>query len=189
MDRRQQKTRAAILDAFAELLSKKNYDKITVKDIIDRANVGRSTFYAHFETKEALLQVLCSSIFDHVIESAKTSHTEAHSHGKYSDHGPRSVFCHILYHLEENDHGVLELLEGGSGDIFLRYFKNSLKEIAALEIAEIPEENLPEVPEDFLIDAIASSFAEMVHWWTAGGRKETPEELDRYFHAMMPFLS
>ena len=66
MDRRQRKTRQAIYDAFTTLLEKKNYSNITVQDIIDEADVGRSTFYSHFETKDELLKSLCTEIFNHV---------------------------------------------------------------------------------------------------------------------------
>ena len=53
MDRRQRKTREAIFAAFIALLSKKDFSQITVGEIIDKADVGRATFYSHFETKAA----------------------------------------------------------------------------------------------------------------------------------------
>ena len=58
MDRRQKKSREAIFGAFTELLSKKHYNQITVGEIIEKADVGRATFYAHFETKDFLLKEL-----------------------------------------------------------------------------------------------------------------------------------
>lgn len=66
MDRRQRKTREAIFRAFTGLLKEENYSKITVQQIIDRADIGRTTFYTHFETKDALLESFCTDIFDHV---------------------------------------------------------------------------------------------------------------------------
>ncbi len=54
-DRRVRRTRENLFSALSELMQEKRYNKITIQDIIDRADVGRSTFYAHFETKDDLL--------------------------------------------------------------------------------------------------------------------------------------
>ena len=58
-DRRITKTRKAIYAAFLQLLNQKDYESITVQEIIDLADVGRSTFYSHYESKELLLDELC----------------------------------------------------------------------------------------------------------------------------------
>lgn len=55
LDRRVQKTRKLLSDAFVALIVEKGYDEVSIQDILDRANVGRSTFYAHYENKEQLL--------------------------------------------------------------------------------------------------------------------------------------
>ena len=54
-DRRSQRTRRLLGDALVALLVEKRYDTITVQDIIERANVGRTTYYAHYKDKEDLL--------------------------------------------------------------------------------------------------------------------------------------
>ena len=69
MDRRQRKTREAIFNAFTGLLSQKDYTQITVGEIIDRADIGRATFYAHFETKEILLKEFCRELFCHIFDA------------------------------------------------------------------------------------------------------------------------
>ena len=183
MDRRQQKTRAAIFTALSGLLEEKNYSKITVQEIIDTANVGRTTFYAHFETKDDLLKALCEELFGHIIDSAMDC---SHTHGLYSDSSaPESVFCHLLQHLQENDRNIMVLLSCESSEICLRYFKNCLNHLIQTQYAEQIRRNSARIPEDFLINHIAGSFVEMVLWWSKGNGKHTPEQLDQYFCAVI----
>src|SRR5262245_60618298 len=54
-DRRIQKTQKLLHEALGYLIREKPYDSIVVKEILDRANVGRSTFYTHFRDKDELL--------------------------------------------------------------------------------------------------------------------------------------
>ena len=183
MDRRQQKTRTAIFSAFTSLLAEKSYSKITVQEIIDAANVGRTTFYAHFETKDDLLKELCEELFGHIIGSAMDC---THTHGLYSDgSAPESVFCHLLQHLQENDKNIIALLSCESSEMFLRFFKDSLNELVRSQFINQNRKANTDIPEDFLINHISGSFVEMVLWWIKGHRKQTPEDLDRYFRAVI----
>src|SRR5512138_1079552 len=73
-DRRSQRTRQLLSEALVELIQEKDYSTITVNDIIERANVGRSTFYAHYSDKDALFL----NQMDRVIEllSQDSAHPE-----------------------------------------------------------------------------------------------------------------
>lgn len=54
-DRRIRRTQKSLHDALISLVLQKNYDSITVQGILDRADVGRATFYSHFKSKDELL--------------------------------------------------------------------------------------------------------------------------------------
>lgn len=179
MDRRQQKTREAIFYAFTGLLSNKNYNQISVQEIIDEANVGRTTFYAHFETKDFLLKELCEELFNHIIDTAMGLE-DKHYHcncGAKND----SVFLHLLRHLQENDLNVLGLLSSENNDIFLRYFKSNLKKLIINQYVNKGEFKTSSLPEDYLVNHISSSFVEAVNWWISRKMKEKPEEITEYF--------
>ena len=183
IDRRQQKTRQAIFVAFGKLLETKTYNKITVQEIIDEANIGRSTFYAHFETKDDLLRVLCEELFSHIMSSYKG---EESKQSLFADcHNPVSVFDHLLRHLEENDKNIINLLNCESSEIFLRYFKDSLNNLIREQFINHARHVNQDLPEDFLINHISGSFVEMVLWWIKGGMKQSSETLDKYFRAVI----
>ena len=179
MDRRQKKTRDAIFSAFAELLSQKHYNQISVQEIIDAANVGRTTFYAHFETKDYLLKSLCEELFGHIIDTAMGL---PHGHYHYScGNKTDSVFLHLVRHLQENDRNILELLSSENNEIFMKYFKTNLRTLIVTQYAEKGLLNSATLPEDYLVNHIASSFVETIDWWVSRGMKETPETITEYF--------
>ncbi len=177
MDRRQQKTRLAIFNAFTSLLSKKSYGRISVQEIIDEANVGRTTFYSHFETKDYLLKELCEELFRHIIQSTK-GHSDMPTH-LFNCSAPDSVFLHLIEHLQKNDNHILDLLSSENNNIFEKYFKENLKELIRSEYADLPK--APDLPEDYLINHIAAAFVETVNWWISGKMKQSPEEITSYF--------
>ncbi|MBQ8896232.1 MAG: TetR/AcrR family transcriptional regulator [Clostridia bacterium] len=187
MDRRQRKTRDAIFNAFSRLLSKKNYNQISVQEIIDEANVGRTTFYAHFETKDFLLKSLCEELFDHIIDTAMGM---PHSHSRLTcGLEADSVFLHLLRHLQENDLNILALLSSENNEIFLRYFKSNLKKLIVSQYAEKGRLKKSNLPEDYLVNHISSSFVEAVSWWITRKMKETPEQITEYFLATVDMLA
>lgn len=70
-DRRVLRTKQLLWDAFVKLILKKGYDAVTIQDIIDEANVGRSTFYSHYESKENLLLGAQSHLADMFLNESR----------------------------------------------------------------------------------------------------------------------
>ena len=180
MDRRQRKTREAIFNAFIGLLSKKEFGQITVGEIIDRADVGRATFYAHFETKDFLLKELCEELFCHIFDATRHAPTE-HRHIFDCD-APDSVFLHLFQHLQKNDNNILELLSCRNNELFLQYFKLNLQKLVASQLPLFQAKKPERLPDSFWLNHIASTFIETLRWWLDNGRKDSPEAITEYFY-------
>ena len=178
MDRRQKKTKEAIIRAFGNLLKKKKYDHITVQDIIDEADIGRSTFYAHFETKDALLNEVCDGIFDCVFPDGFLPPCGFQD----SDGGLEGKLTHILYHLKESNTEIIDRLSSDGEKLFLDFFKNHMTKVFATYILSYPEG----VPEDYLMNHLTGSFMETVKWWFSNDTDVSPETLAGYFISMIP---
>ena len=179
MDRRQRKTREAIFSAFIALLSQQDYTQITVGEIIDKADVGRATFYAHFETKDYLLKELCRELFCHIFDAAQDNH--CHSHIFRCD-APDSVFLHLFQHLSRNDNQILQLLSCPNNDLFLQYFKEQLQIMVRSRLSDFAGRKDPRLPEGFWVHHIASTFVETLRWWIENGMQESPETITEYFY-------
>lgn len=182
MDRRQKKTRKAIFAAFTSLLAQKEFEHITVGEVIERADVGRATFYAHFETKEFLLKELCEELFCHVFDAANA--VGGHEH-IFACHAPDSVFLHLFQHIQRNDNGLLELLSGKSSDLFLRYFKKDLVQLVKSRLPVFEGIKREGLPDSYWSNHIASTFVETIRWWIEHGKKESPETMAQYFHMVL----
>ena len=180
MDRRQRKTREAIFNAFTELLSKKHYSQITVGEIIDKADIGRATFYAHFETKDFLLKELCEELFCHIFDATEEC-GEHHKH-IFDCEAPSSVILHLLQHLQKNDNKILDLLGCENNELFLRYFKENLKYLINKHPHLFGGEKPNELPDDYWSNHISTTFVETVRWWLDNGMKENPQMLANYFY-------
>ena len=65
-DRRVKRTRDAIVEAFFALALEKGYAHVSIKDIVERANIGRTTFYAHYNDKDDLLNQVLGTLFSSI---------------------------------------------------------------------------------------------------------------------------
>lgn len=176
MDRRQLKTRKAIFSTFCDLLKVKKYEHITVQEIIESANVGRSTFYDHFETKDLLLNELCKEIFYHVFEKDPCPWV-----GR--DYDLKSKITHILWHIQDsiNDVFGLSVMVSSSSEIFMRYFMEHLKAVFILYLDDLDNVN----DKDFVLNHLVYSFWGMLMWWLKSGLSVSPELLAEKFISTM----
>lgn len=93
-DRRVIRTKQLLWDALVKLILKKGYDAVTIQDIIDEANIGRSTFYSHFESKENLLlgaQSHLSSMFLNDSPDGKIDFQLMYQHAKENKKVARAI--------------------------------------------------------------------------------------------------
>jgi AcrR family transcriptional regulator len=98
LDRRIQKTLKLLQNALAELIAEKDYDDITIQEILDRANVGRSTFYAHFENKDHLLRNILTYLNEQFEEGIKQISEE---HKTFEENSPNLPF-RVVRFVEQN---------------------------------------------------------------------------------------
>ncbi len=179
MDRRQRKTREAIFCGFTKLLSQKDFNRITVGEICEQADVGRATFYAHFETKEYLLKAFCEELFCHLFD-AQSGDKCGHKHIFDCD-STDAAFLHLFRHLQKNDNNILLLLSSPNNALFLSYFRSNLESLIDNQYAHFASSRPENVPESYYKNHIVSTLIETIRWWTDNKMKETPEIITEYF--------
>lgn len=180
MDRRKNKTRKAIFAAFEEVISEKRYEQITVQDIIDRADIGRTTFYAHFETKDSVLEAICAELFAHIFGTSPKA--EADHDFSQGENTLAEKMNHILYHLQEDKKRYKRLFSSESAERFWAYFRIWATKKLGSEIETQMVKKKRNVPKEFYKEFFVSTFIETVRWWFNEGCKTKPKVVGAYFN-------
>lgn len=169
VDRRIARTQAAVIDAFEQLLDAKGYARMTVQDILDAANVGRATFYSHFQGKEGVMEAFVASVIDHVAAPANAEAT----HDFTGKGGATSQVEHALRHVYEHGHAVRALLMGGGSFEFVC----ALREAAFDRLRQT-------TANDYEARFLAGALVETVIWWAESSFAEDPRRLAESYVAL-----
>jgi len=171
-DRRTLRTREMIHEALLSLMLEKPYNKITVQHIIDRANIGRSTFYSHYETKDELL----ADSLEFMLEMLNNHLNHDISKGRIIP--ARELFEHI----KEDSRFMKALVKAGSENLFFdKATSNWNKNISVYILSQIPEGKETAVPIPLLTGYICNTLIYLLRWWINDKMKVSPVHMEQYF--------
>jgi AcrR family transcriptional regulator len=174
-DRRSQRTYLLVSTAMMELLSETPYDAITVQDILDRANIGRSTFYAHYYDKEDVLASITEQMLD--LFSQGMQQTE--------DRLELLPGLELFRHAKQMQKQLQVLLKGYSGEVLLKTTQALLsKNIEQNLTSALTEKRSPTVPLEVVSQYLAGAFLNLLKWWIEAEMPYSPERMDEMFQQM-----
>lgn len=173
-DRRIVRTRNLLGDALVALLQEKNFDDITVQDVLNRAGVGRSTFYVHYRDKTDLLLSDVEDFFELCCGLLKKRNANPKRLLPVQE-----LFAHIrdlreFYAAMVRSRKIQDVHALGRG-----FFARSIEE--RLESAGV---KLEPFERSAKAHALAGSFFSLLDWWIEKGMKADPSEMDAIFHRM-----
>jgi AcrR family transcriptional regulator len=184
-DRRVQKTRELLRKALVSLIAEKSYDSIVIKEILDRANVGRSTFYMHFRDKDDLLVSGIHEMLGPLPQDFRPSSGKGLGRILWFS---LPVFVHHYRHahawgdrIGRRGRAILhEHLRRVVADIIADVVKKELR---------LPRKGAHQVPPDLLSNYVASTFVLVLNWWLDKSMFLPPREIDDLFRKLaMPIL-
>jgi AcrR family transcriptional regulator len=173
-DRRTQRTRRQLNGALVGLIKEKRFDDITVQNVIDRAGVGRSTFYSHFRDKEDVFEQQWEQFIERLAGEIKWSKA-----GTGSFVPVRSLF----QHLQDAQSFYRGLVRSGKVDPI---FKSGIEYLGRkIEAALKRKVVKPSIPITILSNYLASELFALLKWWLDAGMPYTPESMDEIFHRLV----
>ncbi|QYC42459.1 Transcriptional regulator, TetR family [Nonomuraea coxensis DSM 45129] len=169
-DRRVRRTRRLVQEALVALILEKGYDAVTVTDVIARADVGRSTFYAHFADKQDVL-------FSSLDELSFLRPAPVGEGG-----GLFAFSLPMFEHAREQRRLVRALLgRGGGGNRVVARGERLLTSIVTDELLAAGARPSPAL--DLLATCVVGAFMALLRAWADGETTATPAELDAAFRA------
>jgi AcrR family transcriptional regulator len=174
-DRRSQRTRHLVNAALLELLFERHYDTITIQDILNRAGIGRSTFYTHYFDKEDVL----TSIAQQMLETFDQQF--AHRNVEQGIIPALELFQHV----QQNYQYFHAMMRGNTGEVLWEAAQTTLsKNIEQTLTNAYAEKRPPSVPWAVIAQYLAGSFLHLVKWWLRAEMPYEPEQMERIFQQL-----
>lgn len=177
LDRRVQRTRELLRESLMELILQKGYEAITVQEITDRANLGRATFYLHYNDKEDLL---FSSLQDTIEELKQLVKSGRHKASLDSEWPNILAFEHAAEHADF----YRVLLSGQGSDKLLSqlrsYITNVIEEVIT---TSTPSERM-RMPLEVATNYFSGALLMMIEWWLRSDMPYPPTEIARMFRQL-----
>jgi len=176
-DARVRRTRDALGDALVALMQEKPFDTITVQDVLDRAKVGRSTFYTHYSDKDDLLMSDAEEFFESVAMLLSVR-------GDTSDRvfPVREFFGHIV----EAKQFVDALVSAGKFNDNMELARGLFARGIEQRLSELPKgKGIPAEERPAIAFAHAGALLSLLTWWIDRGMRQPPAEMDQLFHKMV----
>jgi AcrR family transcriptional regulator len=161
-----ERTQQLLRQALVSLIQEKGFEALTVQQIIDRANVGRATFYAHFDNKDDLL----ASGFEDLRASLKARQREAFSRGRSLEDRVLAFSEEMFAHASEYREVFSAMAGRRSGSTVQGLIHKLLLDLVREDIrSTMPRQSAGEVPAEALAQFLAGALFGVLMWWI--GRK------------------
>lgn len=176
-DRRSQRTHQLVSSAFAELLVEKPYDEILVQDILERAGIGRTTFYAHYFDKDDVLNSMAEQVLEMFTQQV------AHATVKQRVVPSLELFEHIYQSPREH---FWVMMQGRASERLWQVYQAALCRTIEQALSELcSERRSPPVPLPVVSDYLAGAFITLLKWWLAAGTPYPPEQMEGIFQQLV----
>ncbi len=173
-DRRSQRTRHMVTSAMLELLFERHYDTITIQNILDRAGIGRSTFYTHYFDKEDVL----TGIAEQMLETF----SEQFSH-RNVEQGIIPAL-ELFQHVQQNYQYFQAMMRGNAGEVLWEAAQATLSTSIEQTLTTYGGKTSPSIPWDVTSQYLAGSFLHLMKWWLKAEMPYSPAQMERIFQQL-----